>query len=226
VPDWITLTRENKEVTGPAVFYRVAENKSYKHRSTVIKIGDASFELTQWGSPYVAIPYSADFTQLPIPVGEMPASELKTGKSHDEPPQWILDNNSDATVQTSADAPDGKGALIVEHSMPADEIWKVLIFLPGVQTQGGEYMASVWLKADNPVSVGVEFGQRTPPYETCGLFQLVTVSKNWQQFTLPFTAANASCGPENNRFSINCGKVFGKLWISGFSLTRAPRRYP
>ncbi len=222
VPDWISVTKEDKATGGPTLLYKVAENRSYKLRSAAIRIGDASFELTQWGSPYVQIPYSADFTQPPIPVWELPESELKMGKSHDAPPRWILDNhaNEDATVQTSPDALDAKGALILERSMPADEIWKTMIWVPGIQAQGQRLMVSVWLKTDTPAPVALEFGRRTAPPKNCGLFQLVQVSKAWQQFRFPFTAATASCGPENNRFSIHAGKVSGKLWIAGFSLTR------
>ena len=72
VPDWMTTTRENKEVLGPTVVYKVAENKSYKLRSATIKIGDASFELTQWGSPYVAIPYSQISRNLQLRLGNCP----------------------------------------------------------------------------------------------------------------------------------------------------------
>jgi hypothetical protein len=224
VPDWVTVTKENKEAIGPSILYKVAENRSYKLRSAMIRIGDARFQLTQWGSPYVQIPYSADFTQAPIPVWEMPESELKMGKSHDAPPRWILDNQTDetATVATSPDAPDGKGALVVERNLPADEIWKTMLWLPGIETRGEKLTVSVWLKAENPVPVALEFGRRTAA-KNCGFFQLVQVSKSWQQFRFPFTA-NASCGPEDNRFSIHCGKISGTLWIAGFSLTREARK--
>ena len=225
VPDWVTVTKAEKDPMGPGLLYKVAENRSFKLRSTMIRIGDARFQLTQWGSPYVQIPYAADFTQPPIPVWELAESELKMGKSHDAPPRWILDNQADedATVATSTDAPDGKGALVVERTLPADENWKTMLWLPGIQTQGERLTVSVWLKAENPVPVALEFGQRTAPAKNCGFSQLVQVSHNWQQFRFAFSTETASCGPENNRFSIHCGKVSGKLWIAGFSLMSATK---
>jgi len=64
VPDWITVTKEVIAGIETVFHYQAAENHSYKHRSAAIAIGDAKFELTQWGSPYVAVPFSADFTKV------------------------------------------------------------------------------------------------------------------------------------------------------------------
>jgi hypothetical protein len=57
VPDWITVTKEVIAGIETVFHYQAAENHSYKHRSAAIAIGDAKFELTQWGSPYVAVPF-------------------------------------------------------------------------------------------------------------------------------------------------------------------------
>jgi hypothetical protein len=223
VPDWVKIKTGPGLGTETVIRYRVEENKSYKVRSAVIAIGDARFELTQWGSPYVDIPFSADFTQPPIPAWELAAGELKAAKSHEAPPVWILDNqpNEQATVHPSAEGPAGNGAFVVERNLPSGEAWKTLIWLPGIRTQqGAGYKASIWLKAEYPVAIGLEFGQLTAPYTNCGLFQWVNVTPDWKQFTVRFKAAHAACGPDNNRFSIHSGRVLGKLWIADFSLMR------
>jgi hypothetical protein len=221
VPDWVKLKIEPGLGPDPVIRYRVDENKSYKARSAAIMIGDARFDLTQWGSPYVEIPFRADFTKPPIPTWELAAGELKAAKSHEAPPAWILDNqpNEEATVHSSAEGPSGNAAFVVERNLPSADAWKTMIWLPGIRTQqGGGYKASIWLKAEFPVSIGLEFGQRNAPYANCGIFQWVDVAPAWKQFTVRFRATHAACGPENNRFSIHAGRVLGKLWIADFSL--------
>jgi hypothetical protein len=221
VPDWIKLKTESGSGTETMIRYRVEENKSYKVRSATIVIGDARFGLTQWGSPYVDIPFSADFTKPPIPAWELAPGELKAAKSHESPPAWILDNqpNEQATVHSSAEGPSGNPALVVERNLPSGEAWNTLIWLPGIRTQqGAGYKESIWLKAEYPVAIGLEFGQLTAPYSNCGFFQWVNVTPEWKQFTVRFKATHAACGPDNNRLSIHSGKVLGKLWIADFSL--------
>ena len=50
-PDWVTFQKEPGYGNESVIRYQVAENDSYKARSAAIAIGDAKFELTQWGSP-------------------------------------------------------------------------------------------------------------------------------------------------------------------------------
>lgn len=223
VPDWVKLKTEPGSGAETVIRYRVEENKSYKVRSAAIAIGDARFELTQWGSPYVDIPFSADFTKPPMRTWELAAGELRAAKSHDAPTAWILDNqpNEEAAVHPSREGPSGSAAFVVERNLPSAEAWKTMIWLPGIRTQqGAGYKASIWMKAEYPVDIGLEFGQRTAPYTNCGLFQWVNVTPDWKQFTVRFKAMHAACGPDNNRFSIHSGRVFGKLWIADFSLAR------
>ena len=222
VPDWITAAKVPK-LGVDEIRYEVAENPSYKVRSAAIMIGDARFELTQWGSPYVSIPFTADFTTVPIAVWELVGSELKIGKSHDAPPEWVLDDqpNQNATVAVSRDGPSGKSALIVERPLNSHYAWMTMVCLPGIRTEdGGKYTVSVWLKAEFAAQIGLEFGQRTDPHDNCGLFQLVDAGTDWKQVKAHFKASGRNCGADNNRFMIQAGRVLGKLWISGFTLTK------
>ncbi|HUB82400.1 MAG TPA: hypothetical protein VMB03_26565 [Bryobacteraceae bacterium] len=223
-PDWIAVEKEKRDAGfDPDLRYKVAVNTSYKSRSTAIPVGDAKFVITQAGSPYVAIPYSADFTQPPIPVWEMPANNLRDGDSHDQPPRWVLDDQvgQHATVQSSHEGPSGSPGLMLERPQPPDEPWKTLVWLPGLITEAGSrYRISVWLKAQAPAQVGLELGQRTDPHDGCGLFQLLDVPSDWKQFTVDFKAAGKGCGSDNNRLAFHAGRVSGKLWISGLTVSR------
>lgn len=222
VPEWLTLHKGGR-FEKDVIRYDVAKNSSYKPRSTALAIGDAKFELTQWGSPYVLIPFTADFSKAPIRVWELPAAELKLAKSPDTPPRWVLDDqpNQHATVRASADGPSGESALVVERPLPASEAWKTMIWLPGIRTEpSARYKVALWLKAEHPEQIGLEFGQRTDPHATCGVFQWVDAATDWKEFTVDFKASGQNCGADNNRFAIHAGRVGGKLWISNFSLTR------
>jgi len=220
-PDWIKLEKEDRAGFGPEIRYTVAENGSYKARSAAITIGDAVFGVTQSGSPYVPIPFSADFSKPPIPVWEVRTGDLQAGTSHDQPPQWVLDDQpgQHATVKTSREGPSGASALVLDRPFPANETWKTLIWLPGILAKPDlRYKVSVWLKAENPARVGLDFGQRTDPPSNCGLFQLFNVGPDWKQFSAVLKAAGPRCDADNNRLSIHAGRVFGKLWISGLTV--------
>jgi hypothetical protein len=96
-----------------------------------------------------------------------------------------------------------------------------MVCLPGIRTEdGGKYTVSVWLKAEFAAQIGLEFGQRTDPHDNCGLFQLVDAGTDWKQVKAHFKASGRNCGADNNRFMIQAGRVLGKLWISGFTLTK------
>ena len=104
--------------------------------------------------------------------------------------------------------------------MRVTDAWKTQIWIPGIKTKNGAlYTVSTWLKAENPSTVGLEFGRRVAPNRLCGLSKMVSVPTVWTKFTVMFRAEGEGCGPEYNRFAIQAGEVFGKLWIANFSLT-------
>lgn len=221
-PVWITLEKQYRPGFNPDIQYTVAENESYKSRSAAIAVGDATLVITQSGCPYVPLPFFADYSKPPIRAGELPAGDLQAGDSHDAPPQWAIEEQPglNSSVQSADEGPSGSHALVLERLFSSDEPNATLVFLPGLLTDAGSrYRVALWLKAENPATVGVEFGQRTDPHDSCGLSQLFDVAAEWKRFTAVFEAGDARCGPDNNRLAILAGRVAGKLWISGLSVS-------
>lgn len=223
-PDWVTLSVDLTNSLESVIQYKVAPNRSKELRRASMSIGDSGFELSQSGSPYVDVPYTADLNQPPIPVWEVPDLELKTGRSDGAPPRWVLDNQpgQGATVRVAAsDAPQGGSAYVVERPPPEAELWKTQVWLPGIRTEeGGKYAVRLWLKSDNPTEVALEIAPREAPFRRCGLFEQMKTTAEWKEFTFHFQGVGGSCRAETNRIALQCGRVSGKLWISGFSLTK------
>jgi hypothetical protein len=120
----------------------------------------------------------------------------------------------------AAEGPDGKNSLVLQKQQMDAQPWESQVFLPRLKVvDGARYRVSLRLKAEHPAPVWLTFGQRTSPYHGCGLDQKFDVAATWIEATAPFRVAGANCGADNNRLSIMVGRVAGKFWISGLSLT-------
>ena len=222
VPGWIKITSPAQGSGNGTVSYRVDENTTNEARSAMLTLGDATIEISQPCPSAIQLPYSDNFrySTPPPPVWTL---GLKSS-SIESPARWIVDEQpgQHSALSIAAEAPKGGNSVLVEKQADPRP-WATQVILHSIGVKVGEkYKMSVWMKSQNPGPVSILFGQMSAPYQSCGLMQTFTVTKDWAEYAFPFRVAGNRCEPANNRMSIEAGQIGGKLWIANFSMIPSP----
>ncbi len=221
VPSWIKIGSGIEGSGNGTISYTVEENTTNEARSARLTVGDAAFEVSQLHPPEIQLPYHDNFhySATPPPVWSL----IKKGGTMESPVHWVLDEQPGlrSIMSIEPKAPKGGNSLLIQkHADPRH--WAAQLFLPGIKMQeGGTYRVSAWMKAENPGSVAIAFGQKSAPFRTCGLDHVFSVSKNWTELTVPFRVTGQGCDASNNRLLIEVGQIDGKVWIANFSLAQS-----
>ncbi len=218
LPDWMTIMSGGSGVGDGMVTYTLSENDSGEDRWAVISVGDKFFRVIQPCFPYIFLPVVEPFNNPSVG----PPSE---GFSYlPRPSRWHVEDvpGESSTIAVTAGGPQGSDSLVLErHDPPDDAPGATEVYFPEIDVyKGAGYRLSLWLKAQQPALIRVRLGQKTAPYNRCGLDQPVDVSSSWRKVTVWFRAQGEGCGPLDNRLSIDAGRIRGKLWLSRVSLRR------
>ncbi len=224
-PDWVRI---DPAKTGPdqgSVSYKVQANVTNDDRSASLRIGDATFEITQAHLPVIQIPFQDSFgyTTPPPPYWMLlPPGAATHG---DSPVRWTWDEQPGqrTVLSLTKESPSKGTSLLITKPAQDTRDWAMQVFLPHVNLLvSAEYNLAVWMRAENPGPVSLLFGQNTEPYRGCGLYRTVAATESWQQFEARFRVPGNNCDSGNNRLTIQAGRIRGKLWITDLSLTSAP----
>jgi len=222
VPGWIKITSPAQGSGNGTVSYTVDENTTNEARSAMLTLGDATIEISQPCPSAIQLPYSDNF-RYSTPPPPIWTRGLKS-TSIESPARWMVDEQpgQHSALSIAAEAPKGGNSVLIEKQADPRP-WATQVILPTIGVKVGEkYKMSVWMKSQTPGPVSILFGQMTAPYQSCGLMQTFTVTKDWAEYAFPFRVAGNRCGPVNNRMSIEAGQIDGKLWIANFSMIPSP----
>jgi len=224
-PEWVTIRPRPGGIYDGKIHYDVQRNTSNEPRSAQFLIGDAIFEIQQRAPVAVQLPYRESFSSRVPPSPIWLLDKRDHGERIEAESRWFLDEQPgrQSTVTVEPGGPGGSNSLIIQNSQADSRPWATQLDLPEIEVEtGARYVVSVFLKAEVPGSVTINFTQRTAPYQDCGLFQTVAVTKDWTEVTLPFRVSSENCGAKKNRLAIWTGTLAGKLWIANVSLGLSP----
>jgi hypothetical protein len=218
VPEWIRVG-DGAGTGDGIVTYQIGQNTTNFRRSAAIAVDKLTFSITQPRSATTYAPFSGAFTEPVMPIWELSDPDLNS--TADPPGQWVLDDQSrhGAKVLLAGEGANGIRALAVDKPGSESESWKTRISLLriGLLT-GRQYRAVVSMKAENSAPVWLTLRRGSPPYDGCGLFEAVAVTKIWADFGVDFRVPE-TCGTGNDRFDLEAGKIVGRLWVANFRLT-------
>ncbi|HUB82402.1 MAG TPA: glycosyltransferase family 39 protein [Bryobacteraceae bacterium] len=218
VPEWIRI-QDRKGTGDRIVSYEVSENRTNGRRSATMSAGKSTFFVTQPRSTQSYPPIFEDFPGLIGPAWALhPPDAVSVA---DPPTQWVLDDQSGHGAQVLPNRDNGavRGLILVKPV--SDEAWKTRVSLGGIVLEPGKrYQVCIWMKADNPNPVWLTFRAAGPPYGDCGLVREMPVGKIWDEYDVEFQPPE-TCGGGNATFSLEAGKMVGRLWFGQFSLAKA-----
>lgn len=218
LPGWISIVSSGSGNGDGQLLYRVSENDSVEDRWAVISVGDDLFRVMQPCFPYIPLPLVETVDKaVTVPPAE--------GYSYlPQPSRWRLADSFGRTTSLAltTEGPLGSDSIVLKRQDPPDvDPGTTAVYFDGIDIHpGAGYRLSLWLKTEHPAPVSVRFGQKTPLFNRCGLDQPIDVSSTWRQVTVWFEAKGDGCGLDENRFSIEAGRITGKLWFSQVSLHR------
>jgi len=88
-------------------------------------------------------------------------------------------------------------------------------------TAGAEYQVQFWAKADSPVSIQLFTEGGAPAFTFYGLNANVTLSTNWQQYSVSFVAPVSA---SDCKLGFFFGNSVGNYWLDGVQMTQSPVR--
>ncbi len=225
-PDWVTILPGAAGTEDGKIDYVVQKNPTNEARTAQLKVGDAVFEIRQRAPVAIQLPFRETFSSdvLPAPVWMM--RKRDEDKQFEVESRWFIEEQAGrhSTLAVEPGGPGHSNSLVIESHQADPHTWASQIQLPGLDlTTNVTYVLSLSLKAEVPGPVSFGLMQRTPPYQGCGLFEFVTITHEWTQFTKAFQVSGIRCGAENNELSLQIGRISGKLWLASVSLIQQPR---
>jgi hypothetical protein len=124
---------------------------------------------------------------------------------------FVLENNN-GHGSMYEDIIDGRDSLVIENGAIGQQ-WHVQAKKIGFAIKSGsKYVHQISLKADQPGKIYIAMQRDVDPWENFGLWHEVSVTTDWQTYTMEFTALG-SFNPEDVRYAIQTGQLAGKVYI-------------
>ncbi len=153
----------------------------------------------QW-TAWVARKYGSDEAALRTAWGtRMDGSGpnlVKNGALADQAQSWYLDNQGGAQ-STLSPAEAGSGIRITA-TQAGPEVWHTQLLQAAVPVETGKmYRLTFRARSEKPAKTYVSVQQAVPPFASAGLWTLVSLEPEWQDFAYVFTGKDALPGKVN-----------------------------
>lgn len=127
-------------------------------------------------------------------------------------------------IRDTTDAAIGQAAARIEISTTGGVDWHVDFHqMNRVLAKNMDYAVSFWAKSDQPRTIALSTQKGSPEWDNYGLYQVVSITTDWQPYTITFTA-NATVNDSRLQFFL--GALTGTVWLDEIQLRHsAPAIY-
>ena len=136
---------------------------------------------------------------------------------------WV-DNDGRASATATTDATvsaEGNNSALIAVTSAAAADWHITLEEGNFPFAAGtNYQLQFWARASVPGPISVDMEGGPPNYPNYGLYSQLTLTTNWQLYTLSFQAPTTA---NDGTVQFNVGLLVGTIWIDGVQLTSTPQ---